>query len=192
MTQAKLNPLILLLGPFVAKNQEIYANDPEMLASFDNLELSDLKIGQITKVDGVHTAHIDSVTRNFVGPDQKWLPASVHSDKVFELVTGEILEDKAAVAEVTVPGVYSYLTEAGESKHIIVIPTGTGADDSFAAAVAVLEAALRYDLPNDQFSLGAGGGTILVNGDTITGEVEFAVAKAAMIVLPEGPIMDLG
>lgn len=190
MTQAKLNPLILLLGPFVAKNQEIYANDPAMLASFDNLTLDDLKIGQITKVDGVHAAHIDSKTRNFVGPDQKWRPASVHSDKVFELVSGEILDDKAAVAEITVPGVYTYLSEEGESKHIIVIPNGTGTDDAFGAAVTVLEAALLYDLPNDQFSLG--DGVILVNGDTITGEVEYAVAKAAMIVLPEGPIMDLG
>lgn len=190
MTQAKLNPLILLLAPFVAKNQEIYANDAEMLASFDNLELSDLKIGEITKVDGVHTAHIDSKTRNFVGPDQKWRPASVHSDKVFELVTGEILEDKSAVAEITVPGVYSYLTEAGESKHIIVIPADTAVTDEFTAAVAVLEAALLYDLPNEQFGLG--DGVIVVNGDTITGEVEYATAKAAMIVLPEGPIMDLG
>lgn len=190
MTQAKLAPLVLLLGPFVTKNQEIYANDPEMLASFDNLELSDLKIGAITKADGVHSAHIDSTTRNFVGPDQKWRPASVHSDKVFTLTAVEILDNKAAAEDVTTPGVYAYLSEEGETKHIIVVPVGTPVENQSAEAAISLQEALRYDVPVDQIVLG--DGVITVNGDTIVGDVEYVVGKAPMIVLPEGAIMDLG
>lgn len=190
MTQAKLAPMILLLGPFVAKNLEIYQGNEEMLASFEDLELSDLIIGPVTKADGVHTAHIKSLTRGFEGPDQKWRPASVHSDKVFTQTAEEPLESKEAVEALTTPGVYAYLDSEGEIKRIVAIPAATALEMQAAEAAIALNDALCYDLPADQIVLG--DGVITVNGDTITGDVEYVLATAPMIVLPEGSIMDLG
>lgn len=189
MTQAKLAPMILLLGPFVEKNLDIYQDDEVMLASFADLSLSDLIIGPVTKVDGVHSAHIKSITRGFEGPDQKWRPASVHSDKVFTLTSEEPLENKAAAQAVSTPGVYAYMDDEGEVKHIVVVDSDAGEEQHGVQASIALYEALLYDVAVDDILIGEG--SITVDGDTITGVVEYVTSLPPMIVLPEGSIMEL-
>lgn len=190
-TAAKLAVLSLLLIPFVAKNQEIYKDDPEMLAKFEDLTVADLEIGEVSKEDGVHSARISSPTRGFTSRlDQKWRPASVHSDKVLTLTEAEPLESKAAVEALTVPGIYSYLDAAGDIKVVVVIDAETAADQQQSIASFALFEALRYDLPADHII--PGDGVVLVDGDTIAGEVEYVVAAAAVKVLEDVPgVMEL-
>lgn len=192
MAQTKLKPMILLLGAFVAKNQEIYKDDSAMLANFSGLTLDDLKFGPITKADGVHTATISSPTRGFEGPGQQWRPASIHSDKVFTLKAEEPLDNKAAVEALSEAGVYSYLDEAGELKHIVVLAPGVEEAEIPVRAGMELMDALNYDIPAEQLVVNDEASTITVNGDTLVGVVEYVVGKPPMITLPEGSIMDLG
>jgi hypothetical protein len=190
MSTVKLLPLLLLLGPFVAKNQAIYKDKPEMLAKFDGLTLEDLEIGAVTKANGIHSAHVQSSSRGFTsGPDQKWRPASVHSEKVLDLTVAEPLESKAAVEALTAPGVYAYLAEDGSMKHIVVIAAGTAAEIQAADASVALYAALRYDIPADQIALG--DGVISVNGDTIVGDVEYVLAAVPVATLDDEEVLDL-
>lgn len=187
MSQTKLPALTLLLTAFVLKNQEIYKDDPAKLASFYGLTLDDLTVSEITKVDGVHSATIESRTRNFEGPDQKWRPVALQTDNLFTLAEEAVLENKAAAEAKTVPGVYGYLDTEGEIKYVVLVAAG---EELAARATALLVEALKYEIPSDHIT--AGETTLVVDGDTIVGEIEFLVSAPAPIVLPEGPIMDLG
>lgn len=192
MAQTKLHPMVLLLGAFVAKNQEIYKDDPAMLASFHGLTLADLSFGPIVKTNGVHSTTITSASRGFEGPDQKWRPASVHSDHVFTLTSEEPLDNKEAVQALTTPGVFAYLDAEAELKHAVVIAADTAELQHGIQAGIDLLAALNYSVPADQLVVDDAAGTITVDGDTLTGVIEYFVAKTALITLPEGDVMDLG
>lgn len=187
----KLAAMLPLLGPFTAKCLAAYASQPAELGHFQNLTLADLQIGTVTRAAGVHTADINSTTRNFRGPKQTWKPATVHSETAFSLVTEEALDDKAAVALVTVPGVYAYMDAEAALKYIAVLPThtATGAP-SLAAAIAMVKDALQYDLPAGQFIAGTAS-HVLVNGDAVYGEVEYILAAEDPVVVPEGAAMQL-
>lgn len=184
MSQAKLAAMLLLLTPFVQKNQLIYKDDPRMLAKFDNLGLEDLELGVVTKSGGIHSASIKSVSRAFQGPAQKWRPVDVHSDKVITLTSDEVLEDKAAALGQVEGGVFSYLGEDGETKLIVVVPDVEGADVG-EEAVSALIAALKYDVAGSDIALGDGTSTIVVSSDFIAGEIEYGVAKAPVDELEE-------
>lgn len=185
MSQVKLVTAMLLLAPFVAKNQEIYKDDPRMLAKFDNLTLDDLEIGPVTKVGGVHSAHIKSATRSFQGPAQKWRPVSVHSHKVTALTSEEVLEDRAAALGKVDGGVFSYLAEDGETKHIIVLVAGLAEEEVRATAMAALNDALKYDVPDTAILFGDNTGTIVIDSDFIVGEIEYVVAQVPVDELKE-------
>lgn len=187
---AKLAAMLPLLGPFTAKCLEAYKDQPTELVHFQGLALTDLQIGTVTRAAGVHTADINSTSRNFTGPKQTWKPASVHSETAFTLTTEEPLEDKAAVEALTVPGVYSYMDDAAAMKYIIVLPTHTVSGDQLTAAKTAAKDALNYDLPAGQFVAGAAG-HVLVSGDAIYGEVEYVLAAEAPVVVPEGAAMQL-
>ena len=184
MSQAKLAAMLLLLTPFVQKNQQIYKDDPRMLAKFDNLGLEDLELGVITKSGGIHSASIKSTSRAFQGPAQKWRPVDVHSDKVITLTSDEVLEDKTAALGQVEGGVFSYLGEDGETKLIVVVPDVEGADVG-EEAVSALIAALKYDVAGSDIALGDGTSTIVVSSDFIAGEIEYGVAKAPVDELEE-------
>jgi len=185
---SKQSPLSLLLKPFVNKNKELYKNDADMLKSFDGLTLDDLQITNIQHgSNGARTASIDSTTKNFSGPDQKWQSCSVHSKKVLELTSATALGDKAE-AQAQEPGVYVYGTDA-DAKYVVVISEGTAEEQQPDIATGVLLNALKFDIPAEQIT--ATDGTIIVEGDTIYGEVEYVVAKAAPTVLQAGDEMDL-
>lgn len=188
---AKLAPMTPLLGPFMAKCQEIYKDSPATLARFTDLTLDDLVIGKVTRAAGVHTADINSTTRSFKGPKQSWKPATVHSETAFALVTEEALDDKAAVAAIKVPGMYSYMDADSAIKYIAVLPSDTAAGaDQLTAAIAMVKEGLQYSLPANQFIAGTAG-NVLVNGDAILGEVEYVLAAVETVVIPEGQSMQL-
>ena len=186
----KLAALLPLLGPFTAKCLDAYKDQPAELVHFQGLKLEDLQIGTVTRAAGVHTADINSTTRNFRGPKQTWKPATVHSETAFSLVTEEPLDDKAAVIALTVPGVYSYMDDQAAMKYIAVLPTHTAEGDKLAAAKTMIQDALQYDLPANQFVAGAAS-HVLVSGDAIYGEVEYILAAENPVVVPEGQAMQL-
>jgi hypothetical protein len=186
---SKQSPLSLLLGPFVQKNQQLYKADKEMLKSFEGLTLEDLQITNIQhQADGVRTANIDSQGRNFTGPDQTWKSANVNSPKVLTLTDSETLADTDAAQAKQEPGVY-LVGEGADAKAVVVIAEGTAEAQQADAATAVLIDALKYDIPADQIT--ATDGTIIVEGDTIYGEVDYVVAKAPVAELQPGEPMDL-
>lgn len=187
---AKLAAMLPLLGPFTAKCLAAYADQPEELAHFTGLTLTDLQIGTVARANGVHTADINSTSRNFLGPNQSWKPANVHSETAFSLVTAEPLDDKAAVELLTVPGMYSYMDAEAAMKYIAVLPTHTEVADQLASATAMVKEALQYELPAEQFIAGTAG-TVLVSGDAVYGEVEYILAAEDAVVVPEGEPMDL-
>lgn len=186
----KLAAMLPLLGPFTAKCLAAYAGQQEELPRFQDLKLSDLVIGTVTRAGGIHTADIHSTTRNFTGPAQTWKPASVHSETTFKLVSEEPLDDKAAVEAVKVPGVYSYMTGEGALQYIAVLPAGTASGAQLGAAKTMVQDALNYDLPAKQFVAGAAG-HVLVSGDAIYGEVEYILAAEEPVVVPQGAAMGL-
>ena len=191
---AKIAPLSLLLGPFVAKNQEIYKDDPRMLAKFDDLKAEDLVIGEVSKNDGLHSASIKSPTRGFEGPAQKWRPVSVHSDKVVTLTSDEVFESKEAAQDMGDSGIFSYLTETGDTKLIIVISDAVGPNDVARTALNVLHQALRYDVVEDvSHTLPKAGqpGSIQIDNHFIVGEIEFVLGKPPADELEEGEPMEL-
>lgn len=192
---AKIAPLSLLLGPFVAKNQEIYKDDPRMLAKFDDLKLEDLEIGQVTKEDGLHSASIKSTTRGFEGPAQKWRPVNINSDKVMILTSDEIFESKEAAVAMVDGGVFSYLTAEGDSKVVIVLPSTLSRNTTVSTAGFMLVEASRFSieasavdhvwLPEDE------AGTLRIDDAFIVGEIEFVLGKALVDELEEGEPMEL-
>lgn len=187
---AKLAALLPLLGPFTNKCLEAYKDQPAELVHFQGLTLNDLQIGTVTRAAGIHTADINSATRNFRGPKQTWKPATVHSETAFTLTAEEPLDDKAAVEALTTPGVYSYMDDTSALKYIIVLPTHTASGDQLGAAKTAAQAALNYDLPAGQFIAGTAS-HVLVSGDAIYGEVEYILAAEAPVVVPEGAAMQL-
>lgn len=192
---AKIAPLSLLLGPFVAKNQEIYKDDPRMLAKFDDLKLEDLEIGQVTKEAGLHSASIKSATRGFEGPAQKWRPVNINSDKVMILTSDEIFESKEAAVAMVDGGVFSYLTAEGDSKVVIVLPSTLSRNTIVSTAGFMLVEASRFSieasavdhvwLPEDE------AGTLHIDDTFIVGEIEFVLGKALVDELEEGEPMEL-
>lgn len=179
-----------LLGPFTAKCMEAFKNKPEEQARFKDLTLADLIIGTVTRKDGVHTADINSTTRNFKAPKQSWTPTSVHNKAAFTLTSTDTLGNKAALQALKVAGVYAY-TAASGVRVAVVLPTRTGdAAAQLTAAKAAVKDAIIYDIPDVQLVAGAAG-TVLVSGDCVLGEIEYVLAAEDPVVVPEGAAMQL-
>lgn len=179
-----------LLGPFTAKCMEAFKNKPEEQVHFKDMTLADLIIGTVTRKDGVHTADINSTTRNFKAPKQSWTPASVHNKAAFTLTSADTLANKVALQALKVAGVYAYTAVSGV-RVAVVLPTHTGdAPAQLAAAKAAVKGAIIYDIPDAQLVAGTAD-TVLVSGDCILGEIEYVLAAEDPVVVPEGPTMKL-
>ncbi|MBS9733499.1 hypothetical protein, partial [Pseudomonas aeruginosa] len=108
----------IFLDKFVEFNKDRYKDDAEMLALFDGLTLADITISDIT-ADGANpelqSATVTSVSRNFKGVEQKWLPANINTPFAFVVVNkGAPLTGEDQLAKQTTPGAYVYLVGEGE------------------------------------------------------------------------------
>ncbi len=174
----------LFLAKFVAFNQDRYENDPDMLALFTNLQLSDITITDLVPgVPEAQTATVSSITRNFRGVQQAWLPALLDSEKPFTTLNpGAPLADFAALDDQTVPGVYGYLDNA-VVKVGLVLPSDTDADTREANAKQVFQEAFKYIIGDGELTVTEDALEINLNA-YVRGSLPHVTAAVPVIVIP--------
>lgn len=184
----KLNPVSLLLLAFVARHQEIYKDDPEMLGSFENLTEDDIEVLSVTKQDdNTYSGVIRSVPRNFETPTQKWAPADLQSPNTLDLASEELYASLEEALNQTTPGVYTYLGAEGQTLHALVVVSEADRKEA-------LRDALKYSVANEQILWVGDDNSDYLEVDTpyLTGVIQYGVVKSGMRMLPEGSIMQLG
>ena len=184
----KLNLVTLLLSAFAARHLEIYKDDPEMLPLFQDLTETDITVKDVVKQeDGTYSGVIQSTSRGFETPTQKWAPADLQSPNTFELANEELYPTLEEALNQTTPGVYAYLGGDGNALHALVVAE----EADFPAAV---QAALKYDVQPEDVVLPSSDlpANLTLETPYLTGTIPFGIVKSAMRMLPEGSIMQLG
>lgn len=174
----------LFLAKFISVNQDRYSADPEMLALFDNLQLSDIVISDLTPgVPEAQTATVSSTTRNFRGVQQAWLPAFLDSEKPFTLLNpGAPLADIGALDDQTVPGVYGYL-DAAVVKVGLVLPSDTDETTLEAKTKEVFQGSFKYVIADTELTVTDTEVSITLNA-YVRGSLPHVIAAVPVIVIP--------
>lgn len=174
----------LFLNKFVEVNLVRYADDPEMLPLFQNLELSDIVISDL--VPGVaepQVATVSSANRNFKGLLQRWLPAFLDKPDPFTLKNPNTpLADIVALADQEEPGMYGYLDE-GVVFPGMVLPNDTMANTLEANAKATFLGSFGYAIGEDELTVSDNSLSVTMNVYT-RGSIPMVVAKGGVMVIP--------
>lgn len=174
----------LFLNKFVEVNLDRYQNDPEMLPLFQNLTVSEITISDLTPgVPELQTATVTSVSRNFRGITQQWLPAFLDSPNAFVLKNkGAPLADAAALADQTTPGAYIY-TDGADTRVGLVLSASSTSGTQEADAKAVFTDAYRYVIDADEVETTTTTVAVTLNAYT-RGSLVYAIGKEPVKIVP--------
>ncbi|MNM20166.1 hypothetical protein D3C81_305010 [compost metagenome] len=174
----------LFLNKFVEVNLARYENDAEMLPLFQNLTLSEITISDL--VPGVpeqQTATVTSVSRNFRGVTQQWLPAFLNSPNAFVLKNKDTpLANAAALADQTTPGAYVY-TDGADTKVGLVLSASSTSGTQQEDVKAVFQDAYRYIISSDELTTDTTTITVAMNAYT-RGSLVYAIGSEPVKVIP--------
>lgn len=182
----------IFLDKFVEFNKDRYKDDAEMLALFDGLTLADITISDIT-ADGTNpelqSATVTSVSRNFKGVEQKWLPANINTPFAFVVVNkGAPLTSEAELADQTTPGAYVYLVGEGEEavqRVGLVLASTTTTETQAADALALFKANFEYVLDDADVDTATAKVLKVTTNPFTRGELVYEIGKAPIIEIPE-------
>lgn len=149
----------LFVDKFAAYNKKRYAGDATKVAAFDNLQVSDLQLGTLTKtVDkGVYKRTYDVVAssgRKFTSDPQHFNAANLASQWITTATQlADITEVRAAA-----PGVYFYLDTTNNNARTLCVVYPFDLDTSDAAAFkdqiyTMLNGACKYGLDKTVFDI---------------------------------------
>lgn len=174
----------LFLNKFVEVNLVRYADDPEMLPLFQDLELSDIVISDL--VPGVaepQVATVSSANRNFKGLLQRWLPAFLDKPEPYTLKNPITpLANISALADQDEPGMYGYLDE-GVVYPGMVLPNDTMSNTLEANAKATFLGSFGYSIGADELTVSDNSLSVTMNVYT-RGSIPMVVAKGGVMVIP--------
>lgn len=182
---AKATRMGLFVDRFIAFNLTRYENDAPMKALFTGLTEADVTFEALTGTGvGVRSLTVKSISRNFIGVNQTYLAADLHDVNGYDLTDPVVAADKDAVLALTVPGVYAYKdTDGTTDKIMVLLAHDVELADQQTAAKAAFDAAVRVTLqPADMTSSAT---TITVDGPTVYGVIDFALATEAVINIPD-------
>jgi len=174
----------LFLDKFVEVNLDRYKNDPNMLPLFQNLTLSEIVISDLNPgVPELQTATVTSVSRNFRGVTQQWLPADLNSPNAFFLKNKKTpLASKAALSEQTSPGAYVYTDGSKLSVGIVLSASSTEESMAADAKIAFFDA-YRYILAGEELASDLTTLSIAMNAYT-RGSVVYAIGQEPVKIIP--------
>lgn len=185
----------LFLDKFIALNQTRYAQDPTMLALFDNLKLTDVTIGAITKDSATERtiAKIDSAARNFTSEPQHFNAAPFENSKVSTTIAAA---DLAEIQAKTTAGVYSY-TDTGVTKLVVVVDSATATGAAEITEIKnLLIAAGKYEIVAGDITATLQSGKtdawdVEIDSDIIIGTLTAIKGQSPVITIPETDYGDL-
>lgn len=176
--------IALFVERFVSFNQNRYKDDPAMAPLFNNLTEAELEVTNIVDADGgaKRSATVRSLARNFIGENQTWTPGLAATDlNLYNLTSDDIVESKAALGEITVPGVYAYEDE-GEIKVGIVVQFDTEEEGEAAVVEQVLRAGLVYE--PGTITVDSAANTVEIGGNTYVGILDYVIGTEPVKVIP--------
>lgn len=182
---AKATRMGLFVDRFISFNETRYAGNAEMLALFTGLTEADVTFEALTGTGtGIRSLTVKSISRNFIGVNQTYLAADLHDVNGYDLTDPVVAADKDAVLALTVPGVYAYKdTDGITDKIMVLLAHDVALEDQQTAAKAAFDAAVRVTLqPADMTTTAT---TITVDGPTVYGVIDFALATEAVINIPD-------
>jgi len=177
--------LELFFERFLEYNLERYKDDPKFLALFTGLTFSDVAISQIIEiVDGTRrSSMVVSAKRRFKGLNQIWTPAPAATDlDLYTLQNDTPLASLEEAQEQTEVGLYSYI-DGEEIKVVVVIAEATADADIATTVESVFRSAIQYEIVDVEVP--AEGTTIVLNGDTYAGELQWVKGLAEILVIPD-------
>lgn len=182
---AKATRMGLFVDRFISFNLTRYENDAPMKALFTGLTEGDLTFEALTGTGtGVRSLTVKSTSRNFIGVNQTYLAADLQDVNGYDLTDPVVAADKATVLAKTVPGVYAYKDVDGTTDKIIVLLAhDVAVGDQQATAKTAFTTAVRVDVQGSEITSDAT--TLTVDGPTIYGVIEFALATEAVINIPD-------
>ncbi|EBV8434082.1 hypothetical protein NFI00_000175 [Salmonella enterica] len=149
----------LFLDKFVAYNKQRYASEPNKVAAFDNLTLTDVQFGTITKTEdnGVYKRsydHVNSAGRNFTSDPQRFNAANLASQWV---TTATQMADIADVRAAP-PGIYFYLDALNNNARTLCVvypyDLDTSDDTAFKDQIfTMVNGACKYALDKSVFDI---------------------------------------
>ncbi|MNG47030.1 hypothetical protein D3C79_48970 [compost metagenome] len=177
--------LELFFERFLEYNLERYKDDPKFLALFTGLTFPDVAISQIIEiVDGTRrSSMVVSAKRRFKGLNQIWTPAPAATDlDLYTLQNDTPLASLEEAQEQTEVGLYSYI-DGEEIKVVVVIAEATADADIATTVESVFRSAIQYEIVDVEVP--AEGTTIVLNGDTYAGELQWVKGLAEILVIPD-------
>lgn len=175
--------MALFVERFTRFNLNRYANNPGMLSLFQGLTEAEIRVSEITELgNGRLTSTVSSTSRNFRGIEQSWTPAPADtSANIYNLKNTVPLADINALAAQTVPGLYAY-ADADQILIGAVIPYNTLDANINAAAKAVVEAGLIYEVP--LIVVMPGSPVVTLDGTTIKGTMKWVRGTSSIRIIP--------
>jgi len=177
--------LELFFERFLEYNLERYKDDPKFLALFTGLAFPDVAISQIIEiVDGTRrSSMVVSAKRRFKGLNQIWTPAPAETDlDLYTLQNDTPLASLEEAQEQTEVGLYSYI-DGEEIKVVVVIAEATADADIATTVESVFRSAIQYEIVDVEVP--AEGTTIVLNGDTYAGKLQWVKGLAEILVIPD-------